>query len=97
MQSHASFVLISFSRWGFSGAASRPARVAHLFPLQLPASSTTAEDYSRSAGWCEVVGYLVHVGDVGSLKGLAVGVALGWAVAPGNGSTGAQDHEGPHA
>jgi hypothetical protein len=47
-----------------------------------------------------VAGELVHFGVVGSLMRLkagAVGVALGWAVAPGIGATGVQDHEGPRA
>jgi hypothetical protein len=44
-----------------------------------------------------VAGELLHFGDAGSLKGLTVGVALGWAVAPGISATGVQDHEGPRA
>ena len=53
--------------------------------------------FSRTAGCFGVADELVHFGDVCALKGLVVGFALGWAVAPGIGATGVQDHEEPRA
>jgi hypothetical protein len=48
---------------------------------------------SRTAECFGVADELVFFGDVCALKGLVVGFALGWAVAPGIGATGVQDHE----
>jgi hypothetical protein len=52
---------------------------------------------SRTAGCFGNGGELVHFSDVGSLKRLMAGVALGWTAAPGIGAAGREDHEGPRA